>query len=158
LAVSGLYARYGGPRGYFERVWAPRLGPVATALVRAAQARVWRDRERGEIVDHWFMSAEELAAAVGVHRATIFRLFTGPHARDLQQFLVRGARRRYDPICRAGRVAQNMYRIALVDTPPLTEQLTALVRAELLAAEGNATQDADAQRDAQCRRKTRHKA
>ena len=74
---------------YFRQVWAPRLGPTAAALVIELRNRCWLDWRRGNREPGCEATYEDLAKAIGVSEATVFRLVKDIRANkgDLHLFL-----------------------------------------------------------------------
>ncbi len=125
-------------RDYLTQRWLPVCGPTFIAFVRVLRDRLYLNRATGELRELWFEDGTDLATAMGVSRASFWRMLK--RAREsagapvYKQFVVRRTRRRYDATAQATRITSNQYLVAMED--PLTPDDEAWVAArasELLA-------------------------
>lgn len=109
-------------RDYLTIRWLPICGPAFIALMRVLRANLYLNRTTGELRELWFEDGADLAAAMGVSRATFWRVLKRARESEaapmLKQFLIRLGRRRYDAVAQATRKTSNQYLVAMED--PLT--------------------------------------
>jgi hypothetical protein len=82
---------------YLLRKWGPELGPLGFMIVKSLRDRCYHNPAEGILRDSCEVDMEELAQAVGVSRATMFREFERNQAlsqfvRRIEQFEMRGGR------------------------------------------------------------------
>lgn len=96
---------------YLVTRWLPELGPTGFAIVKALRDRCYHNPRTGILRDSYEADMEELAQAVGISRATLFREFgrneaLGHFVQRVEQYQMAGGRPKQ---------TSNLFRVSMDD-------------------------------------------
>jgi hypothetical protein len=105
-------------QNYLIRKWLPKKGPYFVALVQAMRAHIYWAFESGQQETMFVPEAATIAEWAGMSRSKVFDLLNDP---DMEQFVYRVNRRRWDEAEVKEVQTSNIYYVMMED-PPLGER------------------------------------